>query len=76
VISRALAARDPDNIQWTSDVVISLVKLSQAVGSTRREPYLAEALERVLILEERGALTADQTAWPDFLRDALDSVRQ
>jgi hypothetical protein len=41
-IARALAAKDPGNAQWQTDVVVSLVKVAR-VGDDPR-PRLSEAL--------------------------------
>ncbi len=73
VIRRALAEAEPENVQAQTDVVISLMKLYFATEGTRAEAALREAYARVLELEARGVLAADQQEWRAFMEQRLQA---
>jgi hypothetical protein len=70
-IRRALAKTDPGNVQWQTDVVVSLYKIAGVSEGARRTDAVNEALGILGRLKAQGALTAEQQSWPDALRALL-----
>ena len=68
---RKLAASDPGNAEWQTDVVVSLYKVSTVSDPPRARAALREALAIVEALARDNRLTAAQKNWPQLLRDAL-----
>ncbi len=61
-IRKALAARDPANVVWQTDLVVSGWKLASA-GAADAARHLAEGLAILKRLHAEGRLTADQEGW-------------
>jgi tetratricopeptide (TPR) repeat protein len=60
-IARAISSKDPSNVQWRIDFVLSLWRLA-AMGDEPRE-RLTEALKILQHLKLAGVLSADQKQW-------------
>jgi len=60
-IARAVSAKDPGNVQWRTDIVLSLWRLA-AAGDEPRERLIG-ALKILRHLKLAGALSPDQEQW-------------
>ncbi|OYQ21877.1 hypothetical protein, partial [Elstera cyanobacteriorum] len=58
---RKLAAQEPGNIEFQTDLIVSLVRL--AFAGERPEKHYSEALAILSDLNARGLLSADQSTW-------------
>jgi tetratricopeptide (TPR) repeat protein len=70
-IRRKLVAADPVSARWQVVLAVSRYKVSAVVEPTRARAALREALVIVEKLEREGKLTADQSDWPQLIRDEL-----
>ena len=70
-IVRKLAMSDPHNVEWQTDLVISLYKISTVSEPPRARAALREALGALDVLARDNRLTAAQKSWPHIMRDAL-----
>jgi hypothetical protein len=61
-IAKALAARDPNNVVWQTDLVVSAWKLAQA-GAHDARGHVGNGLAILKRLDGEGKLTADQKGW-------------
>jgi tetratricopeptide (TPR) repeat protein len=60
-VARAVSAKDPGNVQWRTDIVLSLWRLA-AAGDEPRERLIG-ALKILRLLKLEGALSPDQEQW-------------
>jgi hypothetical protein len=58
-------------VQWQSDLVVSLSKVSAVSDPQQARAVLREALAIVEALARDGKLTAAQKSWPQLFRDAV-----
>ena len=76
-IAQRLAALDPANTEWQTDLVVSAWKMSGLVphGLTRvaSAVQLQDALVILARLKANGALRADQQGWSQMIQLRLDS---
>ena len=76
-IRKRLAALDPANTEWQTDLVVSAWKMSGLVphGLTREASavQLQDALVILARLKANGALRADQQGWSQMIQQRLDS---
>jgi tetratricopeptide (TPR) repeat protein len=70
-IRRKLVGADPSSPRWQVVLAVSLYKLSAVVDPARARTLLQEALAIVEKLEREGKLTADQSDWPQLVREEL-----
>ena len=81
-ISQKLAARDPANAQWKTDLVISLVKLASMLEQQgtpqKREAGVnyQRALEILRALAVENRLTAEQKTWISLLEVRLKAITE
>jgi hypothetical protein len=79
-IAQKLAARDPANAQWKTDLVISLVKLASMLeqqGTPRKREAginYHRALEILQPLAAENRLTAEQKTWISLLEARLKVI--
>ena len=79
-IRQKLAARDPANAQWKTDLVISLVKLASMLeqqGTPRKREAginYHRALEILQPLAAENRLTAEQKTWISLLEARLKVI--
>jgi len=68
-IREALAARDPANTQWQTDVAVSCAKLgtleTEAITYSKRKDYLLRGSRILSELKSRGQLMPNQD-WTDW----------
>jgi hypothetical protein len=69
-IRKQLAARDPNNVVWQTDLVVSAGKLAGAGAKDRRQ-HLASGLAILKRLDAEGKLTADQKEWIAPFEEAM-----
>ena len=69
-IDKKLAALDPDNAEWQSDVVVSAWKLAEAGAKDKRQ-HLASGLAILKRLYAEGKLPADQRGWIAAFEEAM-----
>ena len=55
------------NVQWQTDLVVSLYKLAPVADGDRKSAALDEALKIVEQLDAEGKLTPDKKNWKDML---------
>jgi hypothetical protein len=68
VISETLAGRDPGNVQWQRDLIVSLIKVSTMSGE---KSYLQRALNLALTLKNSGRLAPVDDWMIDDLRKMI-----
>ena len=77
-IRRQLAARDPGNAEWQTDLAVSCWNLSQldtpALPKAERRALLERGLAVLEGLQQRGRLTPNKQTWPDLFRQALQKL--
>ncbi len=73
-IAERLAAFDKTNAQWQSDLAAGLYEIATVATGAERLDAISRALKILDELKEEGALTVDQTPWPDTLRQFLVQV--
>jgi hypothetical protein len=73
-IRKVLAQKDPSNVQWQTDVVVSLYKLAGAGDNPRAN--LIEALAILKRLNAAGTLPPDKTGWIPRIEAALAKAGQ
>ena len=66
-IARHLAAVDPGNVQWQTDLVVSLYKIAILADGDRKSAAVDEALKIVEQLDAAGKLSPDKKDWKDRL---------
>jgi hypothetical protein len=66
-IARRLAAIDPGNVSWQTDLVVSLYKIALMAEGERRQAALDEAITMVERLDAEGKLSPAQKGWKDRL---------
>ncbi len=69
-IRKTLAARDPNNVVWQTDLVVSAWKLTEAGVKDKRQ-HLASGLAILKRLDGEGKLTADQKEWIGAFEEAM-----
>ncbi|WP_346898739.1 hypothetical protein [uncultured Roseibium sp.] len=70
-IARRLFDAEPQNTVFQRELSVRLITVSTVSNGSERNIALQEVLEISLRLEKAGQLTADQSAWPDFLQQEL-----
>ena len=77
--SEKLAASDPKNSDWQTDLVASAWRLSGLIHDTASQRaaavLLRNALQILARLKAAGALRADQQSWSQMIQQRLDSWR-
>jgi hypothetical protein len=67
-----LAAQEPDNVRWQTDLVVGYSKAQSVTGDpAERRALLDEALAILARLDEDDLLTADQRDWIPWLEAEL-----
>ena len=66
-IARHLAAVDPGNVQWQTDLVVSLYKVAILADGEKKSGAVDEALKIVEQLDAAGKLSPDKKDWKDRL---------
>jgi hypothetical protein len=67
-IAKQLAARDPANVVWQTDLVVSAWKLAETAEDKQ---HLASGLAILKRLYAEGKLTADQKKWIAAFEEAM-----
>jgi hypothetical protein len=67
-LPETLAGRDPGNVQWQRDLIVSLVKLGTTSGE---KSYLQRALDLAVSLKNSGKLAPADEWMVDQLRSMV-----
>ena len=78
-IARKLAASDPSNSEWQTDVAVSAWKIGTLKGSPQsdaeRRAVLAQGLKGLDSLAQRQRLAPTQADWPEMFRKAIAELQ-
>ena len=66
-IARRLAAIDPGNVSWQTDLVVSLYKIAIMAEGERKQAALDDAIKIVDRLDAEGKLSPAQKDWKNKL---------
>jgi hypothetical protein len=67
------ALRDPSNVLWQVDLVVSLCKVASTGGEPEANLARAEAILKRL--DGAGALPPDKRSWMDYVASALEKLK-
>ncbi|WP_156917580.1 toll/interleukin-1 receptor domain-containing protein [Salinarimonas rosea] len=73
-IARIVSASDPENVLWTIDVALKLVRIAEIDTDPGAKRNLQEALSLIAPLESSGKLPSQYDALPTFVRARLTAL--
>jgi hypothetical protein len=67
-----LAATDPGNVQFQTDLALALYKVARVATGDQKQASIDEALQLLKRLEDEGKLSPSQQTW----KDQIAALRQ